>query len=311
MFDSLGVVVEDGKGLVVVAGQKAELTRISDTNGDGIADKYETLFDAHSYHGNYHTYLHGPVRGEGWRLLLRAEPRAWRRHCTWAAARSWARSAASTAGPSASQPDGKGGPFANGLRSPASVGAGPDGRVWYADNQGDFVGTSKLFVLKKDKFYGHPAGLVDLPGMTPDSPEIKYDVVGRQTRKGRRAVPAQQGGELAGQSRVGHAGESSVRSPGQMLIGDQTQSNLLRVITQKVGEQEQGSVMPFFEGLESGVMRPGVPRRRQLVVRPDRPRLAGQGRQGREPAARALGRQDRGAGDCRDGGHAEGFHASI
>jgi hypothetical protein len=41
-----------------------------------------------------------------------------------------------------------------------------------------------------------------------------------------------------------------------MLIGDQTQSNLLRVVTQRVGNVEQGSVMPFFEGLESGVMRP-------------------------------------------------------
>lgn len=41
-----------------------------------------------------------------------------------------------------------------------------------------------------------------------------------------------------------------------MLIGDQTQSNLLRVHVQKVGSIEQGSVMPFFAGLESGVMRP-------------------------------------------------------
>ncbi len=79
LFDSLGVVVEDGKGLTVVAGQKAELTRISDTNGDGIADNYETLFDAHSYHANYHSYMHGPVRGKDGVLLLRAQPRA-RRH---------------------------------------------------------------------------------------------------------------------------------------------------------------------------------------------------------------------------------------
>jgi hypothetical protein len=43
---------------------------------------------------------------------------------------------------------------------------------------------------------------------------------------------------------------------GQMIIGDQTQSNLLRVTTEQVDGQEQGSVMPFFEGLESGVMRP-------------------------------------------------------
>jgi hypothetical protein len=43
---------------------------------------------------------------------------------------------------------------------------------------------------------------------------------------------------------------------GQLFIGDQTQSNLLRVVTEKVGDVEQGSVMPFFAGLESGVMRP-------------------------------------------------------
>ena len=55
--------------------------------------------------------------------------------------------------------------------------SGPDGRIWYTDNQGDFVGTSKMFELKKDAFYGHPAGLVDLPGMTPDSPEIQWEQV--------------------------------------------------------------------------------------------------------------------------------------
>jgi hypothetical protein len=41
-----------------------------------------------------------------------------------------------------------------------------------------------------------------------------------------------------------------------MLIGDQTQSNLLRVNTEIVDGAEQGSVMPFIDGLESGVMRP-------------------------------------------------------
>ena len=50
---------------------------------------------------------------------------------------------------------------------PRAWASAPDGRIWYTDNQGDFVATSKLFVLQKDAFYGHPAGLVDLPGMTP------------------------------------------------------------------------------------------------------------------------------------------------
>jgi hypothetical protein len=153
------------------------------------------------------------------------------------------------------EPNGKFQLFANGMRSPASLGVGPDGRIWYTDNQGDFVATSKMFELKKDTFYGHPAGLVDLPGMTPDSPEIKYDAVA-----GRRAKPT----ILFPHNRVANSPGNPAwvtqkafgPFSGQMLIGDQTQSNLLRVVLQKVGDVEQGSVMPFFEGLESGVMRP-------------------------------------------------------
>ncbi len=254
LFDSLGVVVEDGKGLAVVAGQKAELTRISDTNGDGVADKYETLFDAHSYHGNYHTYLHGPVRAKdgayyfainlahGGDIYMGGGTVMG----TYGGFDGWAIRV---------EPDGNYQLFANGLRSPASVGAAPDGRVWYADNQGDFVGTSKLYWLQKDRFYGHPAGLVDLPGMTPKSPEIQWERVA-----GRKEKPV----VLFPHNRVanspGNPAWVTAKTFGpwqnQILIGDQTQSNLLRVSLQKVGDVEQGSVMPFFEGLESGVMRP-------------------------------------------------------
>ena len=256
LFDSLGVVIEDDKGLVVVAGQKAELTRISDINGDGRADRYETLFDAHSFHSNYHTYMHGPVRtrdgnycfalnlghagGDGFYTA------GGNVMGTWGGYNGWAVCVA---------PDGKFELFASGLRSPASVGVSPDGRLWYADNQGDFVGTSKLFELKKGGFYGHPAGLVDLPGMTPASPEIQWEQV--IARKERATI-------LFPHNRVANSpgNPTWITQPGfgpfvgQMLIGDQTLSNLLRVAIEKVGDVEQGSVMPFFEGLESGVMRP-------------------------------------------------------
>jgi mono/diheme cytochrome c family protein len=255
LFDSLGVVVEDNKGLVLVAGQKAELTRISDINGDGRADRYETLFDAHSYHSNYHTYMHGPVRtrdgdycfalnlAHGTEGLYTAGGNVMG---TFGGFNGWAVCV---------EPRGKFDLFANGLRSPASLGVSPDGRLWYTDNQGDFVGTSKMYALKKGGFYGHPAGLVDLPGMTPASPEIQWEqVIGRK----------EQATILFPHNRVANSpgNPAWITRPtfgpfaGQMLIGDQTQSNLLRVAIQKVGDVEQGSVMPFFEGLESGVMRP-------------------------------------------------------
>jgi hypothetical protein len=257
LFDSLGVVVEDGKGLVVVAGQKAELTRIADTNGDGIADQYDTLFDAHSYHGNYHTYMHGPVRakdGSYYFTLNLAHDGSGTAYMgggsvmgTYGGFDGWAIRV---------EPNGRFELFSHGLRSPASVGVSPDGRVWYADNQGDFVATSKLFELRRDRFYGHPAGLVDLPGMTPDSPEIQWERVAGRRERATVLFPhnrvANSPGNPAWDTTKGKFGPYA----GQMLIGDQTQSNLLRVSLQKVGEQEQGSVMPFMEGLESGVMRP-------------------------------------------------------
>ncbi|HEV7606568.1 MAG TPA: c-type cytochrome [Steroidobacteraceae bacterium] len=256
LFDSLGVVVEDGKGLVVVAGQKAELTRISDTNGDGIADKYETLFDAHSYHANYHSYMHGPVRGADGAYYLTlnlAHDGGGTAYMgggsvmgTWGGFNGWAIRV---------EPNGKFQLFANGMRSPASLGVGPDGRIWYTDNQGDFVATSKMFELKKDTFYGHPAGLVDLPGMTPDSPDIKYDAVADRRAKATILFPHNRVANSPGNP-AWITQKAFGPFAGQMLIGDQTQSNLLRVVLQKVDGVEQGSVMPFFEGLESGVMRP-------------------------------------------------------
>lgn len=256
LFDSLGVVVEDGKGLTVVAGQKAELSRIRDTNGDGIADDYQTLFDANSYHGNYHNYMHGPVRapdGSYYITINLVHDGSGLSYTgggnvmgSWGGFSGWAVHI---------QPDGKFELFANGLRSPASLGVGPDGRVWYADNQGDFVGTSKLFVLRKDAFYGHPAGLVDLPGMTPNSPEIAWDKVAGRKEREIVMFPHNKVANSPGNPAWVLDGKFGPFK-GQMLIGDQTQSNLLRVVVETVDGVEQGSVMPFFEGLESGVMRP-------------------------------------------------------
>ena len=256
LFDSLGVIAEDDRGLTIVAGQKAELTRISDTNGDGVADNYETLFDAHSYHANYHTYMHGPVRGPDgsyyFALNLVHDPSDSTYNAgsqtmgTWGGFSGWAIRV---------RPDGKSELFASGLRSPASVGVDPAGHLWYADNQGDFVGTSKLFVLAKDKFYGHPASLVDLPGMTPDSPEIAWEKWADRREREVLLFPhnrvANSPGNPAWVTRTNFG-----PFKGQLLIGDQTQSNLLRVSLQTADGVAQGAVIPFFAGLESGVMRP-------------------------------------------------------
>jgi cytochrome c2 len=260
-FDSLGVVIEDKKGLTVVAGQKAELTRISDTNGDGIADSYETLFDAHSYHGNYHSYMHGPVRGADGAYYLNINLADGSDGSAYNAGGKYMGSAGGFAGWNIRVQADKNGigkftPWANGLRSPAGIALSPDGRIWYSDNQGEYVGTSKIFVIEQNKFYGHPASLIDLPGMTPESPEIRWEKFASKRAQAAILLPhnkvANSPGNPAWDTTNGKFGPFAH----QMLIGDQTQSNLLRVNTEIVDGVEQGSVMPFIDGLESGVMRP-------------------------------------------------------
>ncbi|MDN4502601.1 c-type cytochrome [Alteromonadaceae bacterium BrNp21-10] len=256
-FDSLGVQIEDKHGLQVVVGQKAELTRISDTNGDGIADSYQTMFDAFSYHGNYHSYMHGPVRGGDGAYYISINLADGGDGSAYNAGGPYMGSAGGFAGwHFRVDAQGNAQTWANGMRSPAGLGTAPDGRVWYSDNQGEYMGTSKIFIVEKDGFYGHPSSLVDLPGMTPDSPEIRWDEVLDNRVKPAVLLPhnrlANSPGNPAWDTTNGKFGPYA----GQMLMGDQTQSNLFRVATEVVNGQTQGSVMPFVDGLESGVMRP-------------------------------------------------------
>jgi mono/diheme cytochrome c family protein len=259
LFDSLGVAVEDEHGYVVVAGQKAELTRISDVNGDGLADRYDTMTDAFNYTGNYHAYMHGPVRDAGGDYFVTlnlndagqpdsVEYKAGGRYMgTGGGYRGWA-----------VRVPAKGGfdPYADGLRSPAGLGVAPDGRLWYADNQGEFMGTSKIFVLKRGAFYGHPSALVDRPGMTPESPEIAWAKVAATREMPAILLPQGRFANSPGNPAWDTTGGKFGPFGGQMFIGDQTQSNLMRVVTEKVGDQEQGVVINFATNLESGVMRP-------------------------------------------------------
>ena len=258
LFDCLGIQVEDEHGFQLVAGQKAELTRITDTDRDGRADRFETLSDAFGFHGNYHAYLHGPARNaEGDYFVTLNLDDAGQLDYMYRAGGKYMGTSGGFRGWAARIPAAGGfEPWADGLRSPAGLAFGPDDRLWYADNQGEYFGTSKLFVLKKGGFYGHPAGLVDRPGLTPTSPELGWERVKAQREPAVVLFPqnrlANSPGNPAWDTTAGKFGPFA----NQLFIGDQTQSNLIRVVTEKVGAHEQGVAIPFGRDLQSGIMRP-------------------------------------------------------
>ncbi len=258
-YECLGVWIEDDKGDRIVVMQKPEMTRLSDADGDGRAESFETVCDDYGFHGNYHEYAHGPVRDAAGNYYFTLnlshggnERTSWRAGGPFMGSmggyRGWACRVT---------PEGKFEPFASGLRSPAGFGIDPDGRLWYAENQGEYVGSSKVVPLEQGKFYGHLSGLVSLPGkMKPDSPELNFDLWKDKMRKGAVWLPhgkvANSPGNMAWDLTGGKFGPFGR----QMFLGDQTLSNLFRVVTEKVNGADQGCVIPFARYFASGVMRP-------------------------------------------------------
>ncbi len=257
-YECLGLSIEDDGGDTIVIAQKPELTRLRDLNHDGRADEFLTVCDDYGFHGNYHEYTHGPVRDAAGNYyfalnLCHSENERASYHAggpymgSMGGFRGWCCRVT---------PAGVFEPFASGLRSPAGLGIDPDGRLLYADNQGEYMGSSKISYLYKDHFYGHPSSLVSLPGMKPDSPEIAYDKWRTSAQLSALWFPheklANSPGNPAWDLTNGKFGPYSR----QMFIGDQTLSTLLRVVTEKVGDVDQGCMMPFASKLASGVMRP-------------------------------------------------------
>ncbi len=57
LHEPLGLAVKDG---AIYVSQRAEVTKLEDTNGDGRADLFETVYEL-PLTGNYHEYHYGPL----------------------------------------------------------------------------------------------------------------------------------------------------------------------------------------------------------------------------------------------------------
>lgn len=256
-YECLGLVIEDDAGDTVVIGQKPELTRLRDTNKDGRADQFITVCDDYGFHGNYHEYTHGPARdAEGNYYFLLNLSHTGNAKASYRAGGPFMGSMGGFRGWACRvTPAGVFEPYAPGVRSPAGLSTAPDGRIVMADNQGEYMGSSKISFLNKGDFYGHPSSLVSLPGLTPDSPEIAFDKWKDKIHRSALWLPHGKYANSPGSPAWDLIGKFGPFA-GQMFIGDQTLSTVIRVTTEKVGTTDQGAAMIFARGLSSGVMRP-------------------------------------------------------
>ncbi|THH41372.1 plastocyanin/azurin family copper-binding protein [Neolewinella litorea] len=255
LHEPLGLSAHDG---AIYVAQRGEVTKLTDRDGDGTADVYETVYDM-PLTGNYHEYHYGPLfqpdgtflttRNVGWegRGVSKSPFRGWMMQY---------------------DPDSKVlTPYAAGMRSPAGFGTNLEGDVFVAENQGDWIGSGRITHLKKGDFAGHPASLrwatekgseVNLKeNDLNDDFKTMY-----QARKdlGNVKLPAvwfPHG--ILGISTAGILADRTEGAfgpfAGQLLVSDQGQSKIMRVALEKVDGEYQGVVFPFREGFSSGLLR--------------------------------------------------------
>ena len=251
-YDSLNLVIESEHSIVI--GEKPGLTRLIDSDGDNWADKRENISDHFRFCGNYHEYLHGPIAYKGGYLynlnLTHNLP------FNYKAGGAYMGSGGGLKGWMCYiDKDGNFSTFANGFRSPAGLALSPKNEIIYTENQGEYVGTSKIFKVEKGKFYGNPTGLVDLPGLTFKSPEIQWDAVKDKRELAMILLPHNKVMNAPGNPVWDKTKGAFGPFAGQMFLGDQTQSCIYRIARETVNGIDQGVALPFANKLASGVMR--------------------------------------------------------
>lgn len=212
--------------------QKQELTRLVDTDNDGIIDDYQTVCDGWDVSANFHEFAFGLVYKDGYfyaTLATAIQP-----------------GGASGVGQikdrgkviKISKKDGSIEFIASGLRTPNGIGIGVDGEIFVADNQGDWLPSSKILHVKQGAWYGSRS--VDFEG-TANLKETLPVVW----------LPQDEIGNSPSQPAYLNVGPYK----GQQIHGEVTHGGLKRVFVEKVNGEYQGAVFRFTQGLEGGVNR--------------------------------------------------------
>ena len=261
LHEALGLHALDDR--TVLVGQRPELTRLTDTDGDGVADRFTTVCDKWGVSGDYHEYAFGPAVDKDGNAFLTLNVGFGGGHQAKAAWRGWCVKVS---------PAGAMEPWAYGVRSPNGITFSPDGDLFYADNQGEWVASNKLCHLQRGKFYGHQAGLKwvkDSPfaGLVKETVAsgMQYDGTDPKNPTAAKVFPAvdppavwfpygrmgQSASEPKWDTTAGKFGPFA----GQCFVGDQTRSMVMRVALEKVNGVFQGACFPFRSGLQCGVNR--------------------------------------------------------
>lgn len=242
----------------MIVAQRPELTRLIDTDGDGVAEVYEPVSDEFGQSGNYHEFNFGPAAdgaggyylglsnassGAGIRHEVRGRlnPVANRRrgHYSPVPYRGWVVRVNESGGVE---------PIASGFRQPNGITVDPEGRLFATDNQGDWVGTSKLYHVRKGHFYGHAPSLHWREGFEGDPLELSVTELDRMRTRAAVQFPHGTMASSPTEPVWDETGGAFGPFSGQAFVGEMNQPRIMRVMLEEVAGQMQGAAVPFYDG---------------------------------------------------------------
>lgn len=241
----------------------SEVLRIRDLDGDGVADRYETLSNNWGYaEGHEFAFASKPdPQGNVWVALGLSGS-----YNSNNLFRGWAVKVT---------PDGRMIPVCSGLRSPAGIAANAQGEMFVIESQGPWNGCCSLKHLKPGGFLGHPASYnwyaytKDLK--EPVKPNSNSRLHLERARVAELVPPAvrfpyiKMGRSISG-FRLDQTGGKFGPFSGQFFLGDYTLSLILRATTEQVNGVWQGACYPFREGLSTGLMNVEFSPQGQLIA---------------------------------------------
>jgi len=226
LFQPLGLKIVDEK--VYVLGRD-QITRLHDLNGDGEADFYENFNNDIAISSHYHEFNLGLETDRAGNFYFNKGgnlgPFKHQHHGVVA---------------KVSKDGSKLEAWANGLRAPNGIGMGPNDEVTSSDNEGNWVPSSRVNLMKAGGFYGHAHTA------HTTTPPTDYD-------KPLFWLPHQVDNSSGGQVWVTSDKWGPFR--GDMLHMSYGSCSLFKVLKEEVGGQVQGGAVRFPLNFESGIMR--------------------------------------------------------
>ncbi|KAA5540544.1 hypothetical protein FYK55_20920 [Roseiconus nitratireducens] len=249
LHEPLSLAFRDGW---LYATQRGEVTRMRDTDGDGRADRFETVADGWGISTDYHEYAFGSkFDDQGNMAVALCLTGSFTSDVPF---RGWAMKIT---------PDGRTLPMTSGIRSPGGIGTAADGTWYYTDNQGPWNGTCSLKPLLPKTFVGHPGGFEwyslaeSSMGSRPLEPtsgsrlHVEADRI-EQLELPAVLFPYDKMGKSASGIACDTTGGKFGPFEGQLFVGDQSHSTIMRVFLEHVAGHAQGACFPFRSGFASG-----------------------------------------------------------